>query len=65
MNWETLINHPLFFFIIAFVASFGATVILFKFLKSQAVIIKPSWRAGGAIAGFIIIFTIFFTRHCL
>lgn len=57
---EDILNHPLFFFVIDFLLSLICTFILFKFLKSSASIIKPTWRAGGAIAGFIIIFSMSF-----
>ncbi len=57
---EDILNHPLFFFVIDFLLSLICTFVLFKFLKSSASIIKPTWRAGGAIAGFIIIFSMSF-----
>lgn len=57
---ENILNHPLFFFVIDFLLSLICTFILFKFLKSSASIIKPTWRAGGAIAGFILIFSMSF-----
>lgn len=57
---EDILNHPLFFFVIDFLLSLICTFILFKFLKSSASIIKPTWRAGGAIAGFILIFSMSF-----
>lgn len=58
MNAATILNHPMFYFAVAFCASLLATVILFYFLKSTAEIVNPKFRAGGALAGFIIIFYI-------
>ena len=60
MPIESFINHPIVFYLIAFLASLLGTFLLFKFLKASAEIIKPTWRAGGALAGFIIIFAISF-----
>ena len=60
MNWESFFSHPLVILIADFVLSLVATFILFHFLKSNATIIKEKWRAGGAIAGFILIFSMSF-----
>ncbi|MCX6276656.1 MAG: hypothetical protein NT004_00995 [Bacteroidetes bacterium] len=60
MNWESFFSHPLVILIADFVLSLIATFVLFRFLKSSATIIKAEWRAGGAIAGFILIFSMAF-----
>ncbi|MEI6435948.1 MAG: hypothetical protein WCP32_13960 [Bacteroidota bacterium] len=60
MNWESFFSHPLVILIADFVLSLFATFVLFRFLKSSATIIKAKWRAGGAIAGFILIFSMAF-----
>jgi len=46
--------------IVIFCLSLIGSFILFKFLKSSATIKKPTYRAGGAIAGFIIIYVLLF-----
>ena len=61
MNEESMISHPLVILMTDFVMSLLATWVLFRFLKSSTTIIKPKWRAGGAIAGFIVIFSMSFT----
>ena len=37
--------------------SLGASVVLFKLLKSSAVVQTAKYQAGGALAGFVIIFS--------
>lgn len=56
-----MISQPLVMLLADFVLSLLATWILFRFLKSNASIIQPKWRAGGAIAGFILIFGMSFS----
>ncbi len=45
--------------VVLFVISLSGAVVLFKYLKSSAVIRKSSYQAGGAIAGFLLIFSLF------
>ncbi|MEI7981785.1 MAG: hypothetical protein WCI71_09015 [Bacteroidota bacterium] len=61
MNEQPLISHPLVILLAAFLLSLLATWILFRFLKSNATVIQPKWRAGGAIAGFILLFGMTFS----
>ena len=61
MKEQSLFSHPLVILLADFVMSLLATWVLFRFLKSSTTIIKPKWRAGGAIAGFIVIFGMSFT----
>ena len=60
METGSFISHPVVILVIVFALSLIATFILFRFLKSDAVVITPKWRAGGAIGGFIIIFSLSF-----
>lgn len=46
-----------------FFLSLLAAVILFKFFKSSAIIKNKKYQAGGAIAGFIIIFVTLYTSY--
>ena len=46
-----------FIFSLSFIFSLIASVVLFKFLKSSAAINNKSYQAGGALAGFVIVFT--------
>jgi hypothetical protein len=46
-----------FIFSLSFIFSLIASIVLFKFLKSSAVINNKSYQAGGALAGFVIVFT--------
>ena len=47
--------------IVIFCLSLAGSFILFKFLKSSATIKKPTYQAGGAIAGFILIYGLLFS----
>jgi hypothetical protein len=38
-------------------------VVLFRFLKSSAIIKKEAYQAGGAVAGFVIIYSLLFTSY--
>jgi hypothetical protein len=60
MPSESFFYSPLVILVAVFTLSLFATFILFRFLKSTATVIKAKWRAGGAIAGFIIIFSMAF-----
>ncbi len=46
---------------VIFALSLSGSVVLFKFLSSSATIKKKSYKAGGAIAGFILIYGLLFT----
>jgi hypothetical protein len=46
---------------VMFTLSLVGSIILFRFLKSSATIKKKSYQAGGAIAGFILIYGLLFT----
>jgi len=46
---------------VIFILSLGGSFVLFKFLKSSATVKKPTFQAGGALAGFIIIYGLLFT----
>ncbi len=48
--------NPLLVVPILFGLSLAAAVILFRFLKSSAVIQTAKYQAGGAIAGFVIVY---------
>lgn len=41
---------------IIFVLSLGGAIVLFRFLKSSAMIRKAGYQAGGALAGFLLIY---------
>lgn len=43
--------------VIFFLLSLLGAIVLFKFLKSSAIIKNAKYKAGGAIAGFVILFT--------
>lgn len=45
---------------VMFTLSLVGSIILFRFLKSSATIKKKSYQAGGAIAGFILIYGLLF-----
>lgn len=51
-------KNPLVVVPILFALSLLASVILFKFFKSTAVVRSTKYQAGGAIAGFIIVYGI-------
>ena len=46
---------------VIFCLSLGGSVVLFKFLKSSATIKKPTFQAGGALAGFILIYWLLYS----
>lgn len=48
--------NALIVILVLFLLSLTAAVILFRFLKSHAEVKTPQYQAGGAIAGFIIVF---------
>ena len=48
---------------ILFLLSLSAAVILFKYLESWATVTDKRYQAGGAIAGFIIIFGILYSAY--
>jgi len=54
-------TFPLMSVSIIFGLSLIGSIVLFKFLKSSATITKPTYRAGGAVAGFILIYGLLFT----
>jgi hypothetical protein len=45
---------------LCFALSLVGAVVLFKFLKSSALVKNKSYRAGGALAGFVIIYGVLF-----
>ena len=48
---------------VIFVLGLGGAVVLFKFFKSSAIITSKKYQAGGAIAGFIIIYGLLYTSY--
>jgi hypothetical protein len=48
---------------ILFVLSLLGATVLFKFFKSSAIIKNKKYQAGGAIAGFILIFGVLYTTY--
>jgi len=48
---------------IFFVLSLIGAIVLFKYLKSSATIKKSEYQAGGAIAGFILIYGLLYTSY--
>lgn len=54
-------DNPLVAVLILFSLSLLAAVLLFKFFKASAVFATKRYRAGGAIAGFCIVFTLLYT----
>jgi len=48
---------------IIFLLSLTGAIVLFKFLKSSALIKNEKYKAGGAIAGFIILFGVIFGSY--
>ncbi len=52
--------RSIYVIIIFFVLSLIGAFVLFKFLKSTAIIKNPKYQAGGALAGFVIIFGLLF-----
>src|SRR5262245_10763313 len=50
--------NPLQIVSILFALSLLAAVVLFAFFKSTAIIKTPKYQAGGAIAGFVIVYSI-------
>lgn len=56
-------NVPLLVVACLFGLSLFAAVILFKFLQSTALIENKRYRAGGAIAGFIIVYGMLHTSY--
>ncbi|MFQ5902132.1 MAG: hypothetical protein ACE5JO_00420 [Candidatus Binatia bacterium] len=55
MNWLPLLST-----FVLFALSLGGAVVLFKWLTSFAAIRGTVWEAGGAIAGFIIIYVLLY-----
>lgn len=53
--WQSLI-----ILIVIFTLSFVGAVILFSVLESYAEVVNPSYRLGGAAAGFVVFFLILF-----
>src|SRR5436853_175370 len=56
MPWEVLGMNPTMAVVILFVLSLAGAVVLFRFLKSSALIKGKTYQAGGALAGFVIIY---------
>lgn len=53
---------PILAVTVIFVLSLGGAIVLFKFLKSSAIIKKTGYQAGGALAGFLLIYgTLFYS----
>lgn len=52
----TLIGRGDFLTIVYFILSLIGAIVLFKLLKSTAVIKKAGYQAGGALAGFLLIY---------
>jgi hypothetical protein len=46
-----------------FLLSLVGAVVLFRFFKSMAVIQRKTYQAGGAVAGFVIIFSLLFSAY--
>ncbi len=51
-----LLSNPLLVIIVIFILSLAGAFTLFKLLKSMAIIKKAHYQAGGALAGFLLIF---------
>jgi hypothetical protein len=51
-----IFREPVIAFSIVFLFSIGAAFMLFRVLGSQAAIRGKRWQAGGAIAGFLLVF---------
>ena len=58
-----MISSPLVAISIFFVLSLIGAIVLFRYLKSSATITKPGYQAGGAIAGFLLIYAILYTSY--
>lgn len=55
--------YPLIVVAIFFILSLLGAVILFKFFKSSALIQGKTYQAGGAIAGFIILYVLLYHSY--
>lgn len=53
---QQLLANPLLVITVIFILSLVGAIVLFKFLKSTAIIKKTEYQASGAIAGFLLIF---------
>ncbi len=54
---------PIVEIIVVFFLSLVGAYVLFKWLDATAIIEKPTWRAGGSLAGFILIFAMLHTAY--
>ncbi len=54
---------PIVEIIVVFLLSLAGAFVLFKWLDATAVINKPTWQAGGSLAGFILIFVMLHTAY--
>ena len=52
----TLLSNPLLVIVVIFILSLVGAFVLFKLLKSTAIIKKAKYQAGGALAGFLLIY---------
>lgn len=56
-------SNPLVVITLLFLLSLTAAVILFAFFKSTAVIKTPKYQAGGAIAGFMLVYGVLYPSY--
>jgi hypothetical protein len=56
-------SNPLIVITLLFLLSFTAAVVLFAFFKSTAVIRSTKYQAGGAIAGFMLVYGILYPSY--
>lgn len=54
---------PIVEIIVVFFLSLMGAYVLFKWLDATAIIKKPTWQAGGSLAGFILIFAMLHTAY--
>lgn len=53
---------PIMVVAVIFMLSLGGAIVLFKFLKSSALVKRAGYQAGGALAGFLLIYgTLFYS----
>ncbi len=56
-------GNPLVVVTLLFLLSLVAAVILFAFFKSTAIITTPKYQAGGAIAGFMLVYLLLYPSY--
>lgn len=58
-----MISSPLFSIVVFFLLSLLGAIVLFRYLKSSATIKKAEYQAGGAIAGFLLVYGILYGSY--